>query len=454
MSPKDEWQAKLELYQQEHLLDFWEELSNDQKESLLQQIERIDFDWVKQVFLQESVISQEKSIDAYLDVKRAENDKNQSVQNLGEQMLRKAKVAVLLVAGGAGTRLGFDGPKGEYPIGPISGHSLFQLHVERLLAVKKRYGYIPPLYIMTSPENHQQTLDIFEKNNAFGYPTEELLIFQQGVNPVIDQDGKLLLANKSTLLTSPNGNGGLFAALLDGGAIEHMKKKAIDHLSYIQIDNALANAIDPYFLGFHLQSNADYSCKAIAKVEPTEKVGNFALVDGRLGIVEYFELSDDLAHQKSESGEYLYNWGNPGIFLWTRDFVERQAKRKDLPVHKAFKAVGHIDKDGNYFKPEKPNGYKLETFALDTLLDAQSPMVYAVSRNDEFAPVKNASGKDSPQSARELMLKRYKNWLIDAGAIIKDDARIEISPLFAATKEEIRTRIEKGHVFEGDVFLK
>jgi len=253
---------------------------------------------------------------------------------------------------------------------------------------------------------------------------------------------------------SPNGNGGLFAALAESGALEQMQRLGVDTISYIQVDNPLSKSCDPLFVGYHLLRSSEYSCKALRKLGPLERVGCYALVDGRLRIVEYTELPEELAQQRGPDGELLYGFSNPGLFVWSRRFAEAQAARSDLPYHRAHKRIPHLDADGRLVTPARPNGYKLESFAMDTLPDASRSLVLWCDRDAEFAPVKNASGPDSPESARRMMTSLFARWIEAAGGRILDrQAQIEISPLYALDATELRGRLPAGFEVRGETYL-
>lgn len=453
MLTREQAEELLASHGQEHVLSFWDDLDEAGRANLLQAIEAIDLPWVGAAFASHIDAIDPELVRPYTAVIRADDPDATAARERGESALTEGEVAVLLVAGGAGTRLGFDGPKGSYPIGAVSQRTLFQLHAERLVAAGARYGVVPPLYLMTSPDNHAETCEIFAAHENFGIPADRLLIFPQGLAPAVDMNGKLLLGSKDGLVMSPNGNGGLFAALRDGGAVAHMRDSGISALSYIQVDNALADGTDPLFLGFHLLRDCEFSCKAIPKTGPSEKVGNFARVGERLGIVEYYEIPEAMAAETNAAGELLFNWGNPGLFIWSRVFAEMQAARSDLPVHKAHKKIPHIDEAGQLVEPEMPNGFKLETFALDTLAAAQRTLVFACDRDAEFAPVKNATGVDSPESARTLMTKLYRGWVEAGGGRVAAGAQLEISALFALDAEELAEKPDAPFTIETDTFL-
>lgn len=439
---------------QDHVLRWFDKLDDAGQARLLNQIKQLDLDWLERVYSTTLELAKPEAITPYHQVILEGDAEESQAIRLGETALRAGRVATLLVAGGQGTRLGFDGPKGLFPIGAVSGHTLFQILAERQVAIGRRYGVVPPLYVMTSDSNHQATLDYFTEHNCFSIPKERLFIFQQGLVPAVDECGRLLLEAPDRLVLTPSGNGGLFSALYRSGAIKHMRDHGVDTISYIQVDNPLAPNCDPRFIGYHLLRESHYSCKAIRKLSPEERVGCYALVRGKLRVVEYTELPEHLAQQRDEQSELLFGYSNPGLFIWSRDFIKAQALRQDLPFHKAYKKISHIDEHGNQVNPNHPCGYKFEAFAMDTLPDAPRSLVLACHREVEFAPVKNALGDDSPESARWLMTQLYATWLRQAGGRIQNpQAHIEISPLFALDAEELQAQLPASLVIDNHTFL-
>jgi UDP-N-acetylglucosamine/UDP-N-acetylgalactosamine diphosphorylase len=444
----------LSHYGQQQVLRFYDALDSRGQARLLGQIDKLNLDWLQHTFAKIDRRVDPAEITPFTGViRRADPDRRRALER-GEDALREGRVGTLLVAGGQGTRLGFDGPKGAYPIGAVSGHTLFQLHAERLLSLGRRYGTVPPLYLMTSDSNHEATRELFTRHDHFGLSPDRVQIFQQGLAPAVDEQGKLLMRAPDQIVMTPNGNGGLFAAMQESGALDRMRRQGVDLISYIQVDNALSRSCDPLFVGYHLIHDSDFSCKAIPKLGPREKVGVYALVDGRLRVVEYNELPAALAEQTDDDGELLFGHSNPGLFIWSAAFIAAQAEREDLPFHRAHKKIPHLDHSGELVKPDRPCGYKFECFAMDTLPDAGRSVVLACDRDEEFAPVKNASGADSPESARALMTKLYTRWLRQAGArIAVPDARVEISPLYALDADELAARLPDELEVTGDLFL-
>jgi UDP-N-acetylglucosamine/UDP-N-acetylgalactosamine diphosphorylase len=455
----DTARRRLAAHRQEQVLRFWESLDESGRRRLLAQVELLDLEWLDRVLAQGGApVVDPGEVAPYGSVIREDDPDGERAWRRGEQALRQGQVATLLVAGGQGTRLGFDGPKGLFPAGAVSGRSLYQIHIERQLALGRRYqdGVPPPLYIMTSDANHQQTLEFLERHDRFGFPGDRLRVFQQGLAPAVDEQGRLLLEAPDRLVLAPNGNGGLFAALEQSGALEHMRSLDIQVLSYIQVDNPLSLSGDPRFVGYHLLRGSDFSCKAIRKRGSAERVGCYALVRGRLRVVEYTEIPAELAERTDGRGELLFLFANPGLFLWSRDFLQAQARRRDLPFHFAHKKVVHLDQAGRLVEPAVPCAYKLEAFAMDTLPDAERSLVLACERDAEFAPIKNAAGADSPASARALMTQLFSGWVRAAGGRVElaADAHLEVSPLYALDAGELAAKLPAGFTVDGPTFLR
>jgi UDP-N-acetylglucosamine/UDP-N-acetylgalactosamine diphosphorylase len=366
-------------------------------------------------------------------------------------LLKQGKVAGFVVAGGQGTRLGFDGPKGNYPISPIQKKTLFTIFGQSITAASKKFGADIPWYVMTSPLNYSATVESFEKANYFGLKKTNVIIFQQGTMPNFGFDGKILMADKAALAASPDGHGGSLKALAVSGALKDMKKRGIEYLSYWQIDNPLVYVLDPLFIGLHAIDGAEMSSKALLKAGPLEKVGNFCLVDGKVTVIEYSDLPDEQALRKNPDGSLVFELGSIGIHLISTSFIEKLNSGGDfaLPFHKAIKKIPHIDDAGNPVNPEKPNGVKLETFVFDALPLASKSIILETLRSEEFAPVKNATGVDSAEVTHQMMIDRAAAWLESAGVKVprnangKPDCVIEIDPSFAIYKEDIKENISQ-----------
>lgn len=380
----------------------------------------------------------------------------------GEALLREGAVACFTVAGGQGSRLGYDGPKGCYPTSCVNEKPLFQIFAEGILATGRRYGSVVPWYIMTSPLNHGATVAFFEKHDYFGLESGDVMFFQQGVMPSLDaKTGRILLADPAHIATNPDGHGGAFKALQVSGALEDMKRRGVAHVSYFQVDNPHARVADPVFLGLHAHapdSSGEFSSKMVAKASWDEKVGVFCDVDGDTQVIEYSDLDPELAKQTDEQGTLAFNAGSIAIHAIGVVFIERVVSNPDyaLPFHRANKKVAHFDLGtGRAVTPEGNNAVKLEKFVFDGIPIAESSIVVETDRVEEFAPVKNAKGTDSIDSSKQLQSLRAARWLEASGVKIpwSDDgsvgADIEISPLTALEAGDLAgadlpERIEPG----------
>ena len=437
---------KLKEYKQEHVLKFIDELNSTQTIQLLQQLEQIDFEELDDLI--KEYVMQEPDIKIPEDLKpapffplKAKNKKQKELYAQaiakGEKLLQDGKVAALTVAGGQGTRLGFDAPKGTYPITPVKKKSLFQYFAESILRAGIKYGHDLTWYIMTSGLNNEATQKFFEENNYFGLKTENIIFFIQGTMPAIDYDGKLLLADKDSLALAPDGHGGTLLALRRSGCLGKMKTDGVEYISYFQVDNPLVPVVNPLFIGLHALQESDMSAVMLAKTEPFEKLGNFCISDNKLMIIEYSDLPDDLAESRNADGSLKFIAGSPAIHVLSRKFVDELTKtgRLELPWHRADKKIPSVNDNGEVTTPEEPNGVKLESFIFDALQLAAKTMVLEVAREEQFAPTKNKSGVDSVESCREMLIERDAKRLERVGVEVPRDAngkstvKIEISPL-------------------------
>lgn len=371
----------------------------------------------------------------------------------GERLLREGKAAAFVVAGGQGTRLGYEGPKGCFPIGPLSGATLFQWHFEKVRARARRAGASIPLLVMTSEANHEQTLAHFEERGFYGMPREDVIVFRQGMLPAVDEKGRLLVAEPDRLALSPDGHGGALRALAREGILEQLEERGIEHLFYFQVDNPLVEVLDPVFLGLHASTKSDASSKVVVKRDAGEKVGVFARVGGRLCVVEYSDLPEALARRTDERGELLFRAGNVAIHVFRVDFLRRigtQGAR--LPFHRARKKVPHVDEEDRPVVPEVANAIKFESFVFDALPLARRTLVVETLREEEFSPVKNAEGEDSPATARRDLSRRFCRWLEACGWRLPPEAVAEVGPLFALDASELRGVLRR-RAPEGGRFL-
>ena len=438
---------------QEQLLRFWDELNEAEQEGLAAQIKAIDWEnvcqWVESAGKELSEEDKNAVIPApYMTETPTETDKPLYAQAVkaGLQLLRDGKVAAFTVAGGQGTRLGYDGPKGTYPVSPIKHKSLFQLFAEGILRTQRKFGKPITWYIMTSVINHDATCRFFEENSYFGLSSEQVIFFSQAMLPAFDlHTGKALLESKCSLALSPNGHGGSFKALKDSGALEDMRRKGVTTLSYWQVDNPLIRQFDPLFLGLHTITGSDMSSRALIKRDAKEKLGHFCLLGGKLTIIEYSDMPDTLLYRTDADGRLAFRAGSPAIHVLNREFIERITSGKlDMLPHRAIKKVPFINKQGEKIKPETPNALKLEFFLFDALPLAHSPLILEGNRDEEFAPVKNPDGQDSPESCRAAMNARAARWIEAAGLPFPHkadgslDATVELSPALFGSAEDVR----------------
>lgn len=378
----------------------------------------------------------------------------------GEAALREGRVAAVLLAGGQGTRLGFDGPKGDYPFGPVTGRTLFAQHAARIAAIRARYGAGLPWFILTSPANDAQTRASFRDAGYFGLDPESVRFVVQGTLPAVDREtGRVLLESPGRLALSPDGHGGLLTALRRSGALDEMAAAGITTFFTFQVDNPLIRVADPVFLGHHLSAGADMSNLAVRKREPLEPVGLIASIDGRTGVIEYSDLPDELAHARDGDGDLLLWAGNIAThcievaFAW--ELTEGGLK---LPYHRAVKRVPHVTPDGGAVEPDAPNAVKFETFIFDALPFAGASVTVEARREEQFSPIKNATGNDSPDTCRRDCNRLWAGWLEAAGVTVPRDAAgepvdLEIDPRLALDAEELAARIPADLVVDGPVAL-
>lgn len=452
------YRERLDRYAQGHLLAFWPCLDATQRTQLLEDLDQIDLECCRRLIGAYVLCKPRISLPAKIDpppILPADPDADHAelyhrARAAGREAIRAGRVAAFTVAGGQGTRLGFDGPKGAFPIGPIRDASLFQLLAESLLGVQRRYGCRPRWYIMTSPTNHVATLDFFAASRYFGLRADDVVFFAQGQVPAFLPDGRIALARPHRVALSPDGHGGSLRALASNGALDDMREHGIDLISYFQVDNPLVKMIDPLFIGLHMLTGSEMSTKAVTKADDLERVGNICLADGRLAVIEYSDLPPELARARNRDGSRRLDAGNIAIHVLSRVFVERLTAGPAagrLPWHRAEKQVSVVDPDGRLITPTGPNVVKLETFVFDAIPLARNPLVMYTPRAEEFSPIKNAEGVDSPAVARRDLIRRAARWLEGAGVSVSRDATgeldppIEISPAFALDAQDLRERL-------------
>ena len=443
---------KVYAYNQEHVFRFWQDLTNAEQIELLKQISTIDFELMSN--LSHDVVnnadnkSDEKTLDIANILSLKERTKGESeAQKIGEDLLQKGKIAAFLVSGGQGTRLGYEGPKGMFPVTPVKKKSLFQLHAEKLLAAGIKYNHQIPWFIMTSETNHEQTVDYFKRNNHLGYDASNITFFSQEMIPAIDKNGKFILDAKNHIFTNPNGHGGSLSALWKSGSLEKMHSSGIEYIFYFQVDNVLAQICDPVYLGYHVKRESEMSNKVVRKSFPEEKMGVICKINGKTGLVEYSDLPEPEMYATNPDGSLKFWAGNIAIHIFNIDFVMRQNKGGfKLPFHIAHKVIPSLDDNGNKIIPEKTNGIKFESFVFDALLDAQNSISLEVARELEFSPLKNRAGLDSPLTVKRDLCNLYGGWLENSGIKVPRDkegnisAEIEINPLYALNESDLKSK--------------
>jgi UDP-N-acetylglucosamine/UDP-N-acetylgalactosamine diphosphorylase len=461
-SVPDDLRRRLREYGQEHVFAWWDQLEETQRAELLAQVSALDLDQLRQLYENREQAFALPPLDRIAPVPVIGPDAaTPKVRRLGEEALRRGEVALLVVAGGQGSRLGFEHPKGMFPIGPVSGKSLFQIHAEKVLALSRRYGKNLPFLVMTSDATDAETRSFFADQGYFGLSPDEVFFFCQGTMPALDLDtGKLLLEAPGRLFTSPNGHGGTLTALAGSGLLERLRQRGIRQIFYFQVDNPLVKVADPVFLGHHLRASAEASSKIIPKEGPTDKLGNFVQIDGRCTIIEYSDLPEDLAQQTDAHGRLRLRAGSPAIHLFSVEFLERMtAGRGRMPFHVARKKVPHLDGSGQQVEPQRENALKFEMFIFDVLPLAERWTVVETSRREEFEPLKNATGPDSPESVRLALSRLAGDWLAHAGVVVPRYANgdplfaLEISPLFALDAEELAACIAPDLQIGGATYL-
>lgn len=457
---------RLRKVHQEHLLAGWDRLSPDQQAALARQIDAVDFELLARLVRQPQDAGESPSAKALraqppahivrLPQSPTDHAACRRAADKGENLLRQGRVGAILVAGGQGTRLGFDQPKGMYPIGPVSRHTLFQLLAAQLLARGRRAGKSIPYYIMTSDATHEATLAYFRDHDHCGLDPHDVHFFQQGTMPAVDaQSGRVLLAAPGQLATSPDGHGGMLAALERAGLLDDMARRGIDYLYYHQVDNPLAIVCDPAFLGWHVEQGSEVSTKVVAKTGPEEKMGLLVDVDGQTQIIEYSDMPAEVAARRTADGELELWAGSTAIHVFDRAFLDRVVRQRlDLPFHLALKKVPYIDEQGALVQPAAPNACKFERFIFDILPHARRALVVEASRDREFNPVKNASGVNSPDDVQRSLVELHAGWLRQAGISVPDGTPVEISPLFALDAEETTRRMKGAPPLRGPTFLQ
>ncbi|MCC6406401.1 MAG: UTP--glucose-1-phosphate uridylyltransferase [Planctomycetes bacterium] len=447
---------------QAHLFDHYAELEPRARESFLDEVESIDFELVAHFAKLLSAKDPQgggeirpPDVFALRRDARAE-ERAKRAHAAGEELLRQGRVGYVLVAGGQASRLGYDGPKGAYRIGPVTDRSLFGWHASRLLAARNRYGRPVPWYVMTSPANDAPTRAFFAEHDWFGLDRGDVFFFSQEMVPALDFEGRILFSGPGRLFLSPNGHGGTLLALERSGALADARRRGVEQLSYFQVDNPLAPPADPLFLGLHLLASAGMSSKVVAKRNAAEKVGVIGLVDGRTSCIEYSDLPADAREARDARGELLYGAGNIAMHVLDVGFVESLTTGGlKLPWHVARKSMNVWERG----VATQKQGAKFETFVFDALPKSASSVTLEVARTHEFSPVKNASGEDSPATCRADLCRLHAEWVAARGLPLPEPTGdgvhpVEIDPVLADHREAFlrapapKPRVDdKGHVY-------
>ena len=394
----------LKEHGQEHIFEAYQKLDDTGKEKLAAQIERIDWSIVEMTGHKE--LAQERGkLEPLSALEMTEIEQNKAkYEGIGLDAIRAGKVGAVLLAGGQGTRLGSDGPKGKYNIGLTKEVFIFERLIRNLLDVTDKAGCFVPLYVMTSDKNHEETVAFFEEKQYFGYPKDFVKFFKQEMAPSVDFQGKLYMESADSLSLSPNGNGGWFYSMAVTGVLKDVKARGVEWLNIFAVDNVLQRIADPVFVGATIDSGCVSGAKVVRKADPEEKIGVLCLEDGRPSIVEYYEMTEEIINSRNADGELSYNFGVILNYLFRVDQLEEIANQK-MTVHVVEKKIPYIDEKGVLVKPESPNGYKFELLVLDMIHMFQNCLSYEVVRDYEFAPIKNKTGVDSVESARALLQK-------------------------------------------------
>ena len=399
----------LKTYNQDHIIKLLNKLEGKKKQELIEQIMKIDFQQIHELYentKKEIEIKENKieSID-YLDKSKLSKDEKEKLDNLGAEIIKNGEYAVVTMAGGQGTRLGHNGPKGTFKLDVYGkGKYLFEILAENLKEANKKYNIQIPWYIMTSKENNKDTVEFLKKHNYFGYPKDKVRIFMQSELPLVDINGKLLIDKNYKIKEASDGNGGTYSSLRASGCLAEMKENGVKWVFIGGVDNALLKMVDETLLGLAIDKNVQIASKSVVKANPHEKVGVFCKMNGHPKIIEYAELPEKMAEEVDKNGELKFGESNILCHLFTIDAIEKASKER-LMYHSAFKKNSYIDENGKEVIPDEPNSYKFESFIFDAFEFFDDMALLRVKREEEFAPVKNKEGVDSPKTAKELYEK-------------------------------------------------
>jgi len=456
---------KVRSYGQEHILRFWDEIDEKGKNALVDDIKKVDFHLIEQIkpLLTGKAIHTrrvKKPNVIFTPMTEEKRIRRHEAQECGEALLASSKTAVFTAAGGQSSRLGIDAPKGTFSVSPIRGKSLFQLHAQKIAFMQKKFHVHIPWIIMVSETNRTQTEEFFKRNDFFGLRSDLIFFAEQTMLPAMDDRGRFFLKEKSRLYMSPGGHGGSFSTLKNSGAGAWLREIGIEKLFYFQVDNVLVKILDPVFLGYHMLNSCEMSSKCVKKRDPEEKIGVFVVEDGKITVVEYSEL-DSIVLEEGGDPRIELIAGNIAIHAINLDFASRiTANELKLPFHIAHKKIPHIEPDGKFVEPDRPNGYKTETFIFDALKSTDRSIIMEVPRQEEFSPLKNRTGENSPDTVLRDQQLLFADWFESAGIRVprRPDGtplyRLEVSPLFAPFRDDFVSKIGEDTVLVGDACIE
>lgn len=412
MDKEQEIIGLLKTYNQEHIINLLHKLENNEKQDLIKQIEQIDFHQISELYenTKKELEINENKIEKinYIDKQKLNSKELEELENIGDEVLKHGEYAVVTMAGGQGTRLGHTGPKGTFKLDVYGkGKYLFEILVDNLKEANEKYQKVIPWYIMTSKENYEETKNFLNKHHYFGYPQKSVTLFIQGDLPLVDTEGKLLIGKDKKIKEASNGNGGVFYSLRESGILADMKDRNIKWIFIGSVDNAILKMADTSLLGLAIKQNVEIASKSVVKANPKERVGVFCKMNGHPKVIEYTELPEEMAEEKDENGELKYGESHIMCNLFSIDAIEKISK-EPLIYHSAFKKNSYINEEGKEIIPKEPNSYKFEAFIFDCFPFFDDMAIIRGKREDDFAPVKNKEGVDSPRTAKELYEKYWE----------------------------------------------
>ena len=462
-APPPQLTDQLSRYGQQHVLQYWDDLDDDQRKNLVAQLGNVDFELIQSLWEQfrggVPDVRDFSKLAAPNSIRLADEIpfSYEKAYDHGEQLVRQGRVGVVIVAGGQGSRLGFNHPKGLYPIGPLSERTLFQFIVDKIAGYEKKCSTHIPLFIMTSPAVHDETVAYFQQQHFFGRQ-DRITFFCQSTMPAVDaESGRLLLQARNQLFLSPNGHGGMLEAMQSQGILSTCAQQGVDTLFYGQVDNPLSPTCSLALLGYHALSKAQVTLQTIAKQSPSDKTGNIVSIDGRTQIIEYSEIPEALSSEVTQEGQLKLWAANIAVHVFQTDFLRAVTQSSDgLPYHFAHKKVAYLDTSGTLKQPSNPNAIKLEKFIFDLLPLAERTLTVEALREDVFAPVKNAPTESfsTASTSREAICQLHRRWLQEAGCQVSDGVQVEIHPQYAVNLPQLMQRSDLPEKIDRDTYLQ